>query len=152
MSNFSYIRDAMGYKERATWIDLLVAAGVSIWYLTVIVGRMQVMPVADVQFQGPMIRAAVISVVVTILLNIVVGILTGSKDTKEDLRDRQVGRFGDWVGLWPLAAGAGFGLVLALLEVDHFWIANTLYVGFVASSLVGSAGRLLGYRRGVGTA
>lgn len=152
MSNFSYIRDAMGYKERATWTELLVAVGVFVWYLNVIVGRMQQTPIADVPFQGPMIRAVVISIVATIVVTIVVGIFTGNKDTREDQRDRQVARFGDWVGLWPLVAGAGFALILTMLEVDHFWIANTLYLGFVANALTGSVARLVGYRRGVGAA
>jgi hypothetical protein len=152
MSNFSYIRDAMGYKERSTWIELVVAAGVFLWYLTVIAGRVRGTPVADVAFQGPLIRATVISIVATIVLHILYAILAGSRDTQEDQRDRQVARYGDWVGLWPLVLGAGAALVLAMLEVDHFWVANAIYVGFVVSSLTNSVSRLLAYQRGLSLA
>ncbi len=152
MSNFSYIRDAMGYKERSTWIELAVTMGASVWYLVAIAERAQVVPLAEVAFQGPMIRATVISIVASIVLHILYGIVAGHRDTQEDQRDRQVSRFGDWVGLFPLATGAGAALILAMLEVDHFWVANAIYGGFVASSLTNSLSRLVAYRRGLGLA
>ncbi len=148
MSNIAYISD-MGYKERGTWIELLVAVGVFIWYAGRILGAAESVPLAEVAFRGPMIRAVVISVVATIVANILYAILTGGADTKEDQRDRQVSRFGDWVGMWPLVGGALTGLVLAMYEQEHFWIANSLYVGFVFSSVTSSIARLIGYRSGM---
>ena len=152
MSNLSYTRDAMGYRERGTWIELLVAAGVFVWYLQLILRRMQGTAIADVGFQGPMIRAVVISIVATIVVHILYAIFTGSTDTQEDQRDKQVSRFGDWVGMWPLVVGAGGALTLTILELDHFWIANAIYIGFVVSSLASSVARLIAYRRGLGWA
>lgn len=149
MSNFSYIRDGMGYKERGTWIELVVAAGVFLWYLGAMRGRLQASAVTEVAFQGPMIRAVIVSIVATIILHILYAVVTGGRDTKEDLRDRQIARFGDWVGMWPLMVGAVGALILALLERDHFWIANAIYVGFVVSSLTSSVARLISYRRGM---
>ncbi len=152
MSTFRYIRDEMGYKERSTYIELLVTIGVFIWYLTVIAGRFQPDAVADIAFQGPLIRAVIISVVATIVLHVLYGIFTGNKDTTEDLRDRQVSRFGDWVGMWPLIIGTLFALGMSMLEREHFWIANFIYAGFVASSVTNSVSRLIAYRRGLGLA
>jgi hypothetical protein len=139
----------MGYKERGTWIELLVAIGVFIWYVTRILGNLDGTPIADVAFRGPMIRATVISIVVTIVAHILYAIFTGATDTKEDQRDRQISRFGDWVGMWPLVAGAGAGLTLVMFEQADFWIANSLYVGFVLSSIASSIARLVSYRRGL---
>ncbi|HET8984708.1 MAG TPA: hypothetical protein VFN03_03010 [Trueperaceae bacterium] len=148
MSNISYINE-MGYKERGTWIELLVAIGVFVWYASRILGNLDGTPIADVAFRGPMIRAVVISIVVTIVAHILYAILTGATDTKEDQRDRQISRFGDWVGMWPLVLGAASGLILAMYEQDHFWIANSLYVGFVLSSITSSIARLVSYRSGM---
>jgi hypothetical protein len=139
----------MGYKERGTWIELLVAIGVFIWYVTRILGNLDGTAIADVAFRGPMIRATVISIVVTIVAHILYAIFTGATDTKEDQRDRQISRFGDWVGMWPLVVGAGAGLTLVMFEQDDFWIANSLYVGFVLSSITSSIARLVSYRRGL---
>ncbi len=51
--------------------------------------------------------------------------------------------------MWPLVAGAGGALILAMFEQDHFWIANALYVGFFVSSITSSIARLVSYRRGM---
>ncbi len=152
MSSFSYVRDAMGYKERSTWIELVVAVGVFLWYLAAISGRVRGTPIADVAFQGPMIRATLLSIVATIVLHFAYAIVVGSRDTQEDQRDRQVARFGDWVGMWPLVFGAGTALVLAMLELDHFWVANAIYGGFVVSSVTTSVARLVAYQRGLSLA
>lgn len=149
MSNYSYIRDAMGYKERSTYVELIVGVGVFIWYLVNIFGRLQTATFADVSFQRPMITAVVISIVATIVLHIVASILTGNSDTREDQRDRQIARFGDWAGIFPLSAGAGTALVLAMLELDHFWIANAIYAGFFISSVTAAITTLVTYRRGL---
>ena len=36
-----------------------------------------------------------------------------------------------------------------MLEVDWFWIANALYLGFVLSALLGSVTKIGLYRRGL---
>lgn len=149
MSSFSYIRDAMGYKERSTYVELIVGVGVFIWYAINILGRLQHTPVAEVAFQRPMITAVLISIVATIGLHIIAGIITGNSDTKEDQRDTQIARFGDWVGIFPLSTGAAAALILAMLELDHFWIANTIYAGFFISSVTASVTALVTYRRGL---
>lgn len=149
MSTFHYIKDEMGYKERGAYIDLIIAAGVAIWYAWRIFQMQLSTPLTDVAFQGPMLRAVVISVVATIVLHIIYGILTGRSDTQEDQRDRQISRFGDWVSLFPLSAGALTGMILAMYDQHHFWIANAIYAGFFLSAMTGSITRLIAYRRGL---
>lgn len=148
MSLLRYINDEMGYKERGTYIDLIVAVGVAAKYVLDIYRLQLVDPLTEVAFQGPMVRAIIISVVATIVLHIIYGILTGGKDTQEDQRDRQVSRFGDWISLFPLASGAGMGLVLAMVGAHHFWIANVIYAGFFISAIAGNITRIILYRRG----
>jgi hypothetical protein len=50
-----------------------------------------------------------------------------------------------WVLLWTTVAS----VVLALAKVDYFWIANIIYLGFVLWAIVGSAVKLVAYRRGL---
>jgi uncharacterized membrane protein YeaQ/YmgE (transglycosylase-associated protein family) len=38
--------------------------------------------------------------------------------------------------------------VLALIEADHFWIANAIYLVFVVQAVVGAVIKLIAYRRG----
>ena len=152
MSKFDYIKYEMSYRERGTYIDLIVAVGVLIKFALDIFRLQLAVPLTEVGFRGPMFRAIIISVVATIVLHIVYTILSGSNDTQEDQRDRQISRFGDWVGLFPLASGAMLGLLLAMFDQPHFWVANIIFAGFYLSSIVGSVTRLVGYRRGFGFA
>ncbi|MFA5551475.1 MAG: hypothetical protein WDA03_07635 [Trueperaceae bacterium] len=152
MSKFDYIKYEMGYKERGTYIDLIVAVGVFLKYVWDIFRLQLETPLTEVAFRTPMFYAILISVVATIVLHIVYSILSGSNDTQEDQRDRQISRFGDWVGLFPLSSGAMLGLLLAMFDQPHFWIANAIFAGFFVSSIVSSITRLVGYRRGFGFA
>ncbi len=149
MSTFLYIVDEMGYKERGSYMDLIVTVGVAAKYVWDIYRLQLLTPLTGVAFQGPMVRAILLSVVATIILHIIYAILTGSKDTKEDQRDRQVSRFGDWISLFPLASGAFAGLILAMYGAHHFWIANAIYAGFFISAITGNIARIIVYRRGL---
>lgn len=142
----------MGYRERGTYIDLLVAVLVAAKYVWDIYRLQLEVPIAEVAFQGPMVRAVMVSVVATIVLHIVYAIFTGAKDTQEDQRDRQITRFGDWLSLFPLAAGALAGMILAMYGAHHFWIANSIYAGFFISAITGSIARIIVYRRGLAVA
>lgn len=150
MSNLDYIKYEMGYKERGTYIDLIVAVGVALKYVWDIYRLQLEAPLSEVAFRNPMFSAILISVIATIVLHIVYAILSGSNDTQEDQRDRQIGRFGDWVGLFPLSSGAMLGLLLAMFDQPHFWIANAVFAGFFVSSITSSITRLILYRRGLG--
>jgi hypothetical protein len=39
-------------------------------------------------------------------------------------------------------------LVLAMVGADQFWIANSLYVAYALTAVIGSAVKLVAYRRG----
>jgi hypothetical protein len=68
---------------------------------------------------------------------------------RRDERDIGIDRFGGYVGGFVLGVCMLVPLALAMLESDHFWIANTLYAGLVASALVASGVKLVAYRRGL---
>jgi hypothetical protein len=66
-----------------------------------------------------------------------------------DERDREINRFGEYVGGFALVVAVLIGLGLAMFEVDHFWIANALLAGLVLSELVAGATMVVLYRRGL---
>jgi len=63
------------------------------------------------------------------------------------VRDKEIYRFGEYSSRWLIVAGAAAGFFLALAKVDYFWIA--IYLGFVLWAVVGSAIKLVAYRRGL---
>jgi hypothetical protein len=47
---------------------------------------------------------------------------------------------------WIMAGAAA--LAMAMAELNHFWIANVIYLAFVLSSILGSATKIVAYRLG----
>ncbi|GIG88692.1 hypothetical protein [Plantactinospora endophytica] len=139
----------MSYEEKGTWVALVVAVAVYLGYLAVVLGRLAGTPVSDVHYVSTLLLTIGISIVVSIVARIAVEIARPSESHSGDVRDREIHRLGERIGQQLLVASALAALGLALFEADHFWIANLLYLGFVASSVVGSVVKLVAYRRGL---
>jgi hypothetical protein len=149
----------MPFEEKMTWVSLVVAIAVPIWFIATIIGRLQTTPAADVAFQKPLIIAIVASVVLTVIGAIVMSIATSVTATargrkpdddidRKDERDKTISRHGDLVGYYVASAGAVGVLILAMLEAEYLWIAGGLYLSFVAAMIVGSIVKLVAYHRG----
>ena len=52
------------------------------------------------------------------------------------MRDKEIDRLGERVGSSFVVIGGLGALVLAMLDVDCFWIANAMYLAFVLSARV----------------
>jgi cell division protein FtsW (lipid II flippase) len=72
----------------------------------------------------------------------------GSYAYKMDQRDREINRFGEYIGQSFVVIGGVAALILSMAEFDHFWIANAVYLAFVLSALLGSTAKVIAYRRG----
>lgn len=139
----------MSYEEKGTWVQLVVGLGVYIAYLAVVLSRLASTPVAEVSYVSTLVWAVGASIVAAIVGRIGLEIARPSESHTRDARDREIDRFGEYVGHWFLVAGALTALGLALAEGAYFWIANAIYLGFVVSALVGAAVKLVAYRRGL---
>jgi hypothetical protein len=67
---------------------------------------------------------------------------------KKDQRDREIYRFGEYIGQSFVVIGGVTALLMAMAEWDHFWIANVIYLTFVLSAILGSVTKIIAYRRG----
>jgi uncharacterized membrane protein YeaQ/YmgE (transglycosylase-associated protein family) len=83
-----------------------------------------------------------------ILLRIVVAIASPKDAKKMDQRDKEINRFGDYVGQSFVVLGGVGALILSWVEAEHFWIANEIYLTFVLSAILGSVTKIFAYRRG----
>jgi hypothetical protein len=149
----------MPFEEKMTWVSLVVAIAVPIWYVATMLGKLQTTTAADIDFQAPLIIAIVASVVLMVIGAIVMSVATsvaavarGRKPEddidRKDERDKTIGRHGDLVGYYVASAGMVGVLILTMLEVDYFWIAGALYLSFVVAMVVGSIAKLVAYHRG----
>lgn len=142
----------MSYEEKGTWVYLAVSiAGYGV-YLSLLVPQLASgVAVEDVDYVAPMLWTIGGAIVAAIVGRILVEIVFPSESTKGDVRDREIDRLGTRVGGSFVVIGALGALVLSMLEVHWFWIANVIYLCFVLSALLESITRLVAYRRGVPT-
>ena len=94
----------------------------------------------------PMILAIVGFVVANVLGNIVVAASNPREADLEDERDREIDRHGERIGNWVIAAGGCTALVLAMAMAHQFWIANALFLGGIAGSIVSAVAKIAAYR------
>jgi hypothetical protein len=139
----------MSFEEKGNWVYLVVSVVTYVAYLSVILGRAQDVPVTDVPYVSTMLWTIGIAVALSILGNIVVAISKPSEADKSDVRDKDINRFGQYVGGIVLAVGMLVPFGLALAESDYFWIANAIYLAFVLSAFTSSVVKVVAYRRGL---
>ena len=141
----------MSYIEKNTWLfGGIVVVGYAT-YLVLLFTQAAGRPLEQAEYLLPMLGTIGGAIVAGILGGIVLAIATrADRDNrgKPDVRDKEIEHAGERVGNSIVVIGALGALVLAWLEVDHFWIANEIYLAFVISGLLGTLTRLAVYRRG----
>ena len=74
---------------------------------------------------------------------------TRHRMVEADERDKLIERLGNYRAGLVVSLGALVGIILTMLELDHFWIAHTLFGAIVLGSLYGGIGKVIAYRRGL---
>lgn len=138
----------MSFEEKSAWIMGAVAIGSYAVYLAVVLGLAASMPLVEVPYVGPLLWTVGGSIAASIALHVFPGILSPRDAGRKDQRDREIYRFGEYIGQSFVVVGGVAALLLALMEADHFWIANVIYLTFVLSAVLGSVAKLVAYRRG----
>jgi hypothetical protein len=155
----------MSHEERGQWVYLIANVITIGGYVTFLLGRAGSLPLANEVYVPAILWtigiAIAISIVGRIALEIaariageIAGQIAGEtpNDTDAytaDVRDRDIGRFGEYVGGIVLGVGMIVPFVLALAEFPHFWVANAIYAVFAISAFVGTIVKLVAYRRGI---
>jgi uncharacterized membrane protein (GlpM family) len=138
----------MSFEEKSAWVMGMVAAGSYAVYLATVLGVAGAMPLADVPYVAPLLWTVGASIAMSIALHIVMGISAPKEAGKKDQRDKEIYRFGEYIGQSFVVIGGVSALLMAMAELDHFWIANVIYLAFVLSAILGSVAKIVAYRRG----
>jgi hypothetical protein len=138
----------MSIEEKRSWIYAVVAVGVPVVYFATVLGQVPGTDVAQIAYVRPMLTAIGVAIGLNIVAKIVAAIASPKEADKKDERDKQINRFGEYVGFYVMSICALVPLGLAMAEVEQFWIANALYLAFVLAALASSIVKIVGYRRG----
>ena len=138
----------MSFEEKGTWLYLVIAIALSMVYVATILGQASTLPVADIEYQVPMLLAIGATIGLMILGMIAIGISSPNEAGKADQRDKDINRLGEYIGGAVLAFGMIVPFGLAMVEAPYFWIANAMYAVFIVAAICGAAVKLVLYRRG----
>ena len=138
----------MSYEEKSAWIMGVVALGSYGIYLAIILGQAGSAPLTDFAYVSPLLWTVGASILVSIALHAVMGISAPREAGRKDQRDREIHRFGEYIGQSFVLIGGVAALLMAMAELDHFWIANVIYLTFVLSAILGAVAKIVAYRRG----
>lgn len=139
----------MSFENRGAWIQLAVTVGAYTTYLVLLFSRADGGPLNETPYGDLIAWMIGGSIVIGIVLSIISGIVAGERGRRTDVRDRDINRLSDQIGASFVVIGAVGAMILAILEVDHFWIANAILLGFVVSGLLSSIARVVMHRTGV---
>ncbi|MEV7632367.1 hypothetical protein AB0N64_08170 [Microbacterium sp. NPDC089318] len=143
----------MVYQERVAWAQLIASVITITGYVVILLTQSHGRDITAVDWLPPMLWTIGGGIVLSILISVLWGIVAGVRDphsaTTTDIRDRDISRLGGRVE-HSLLVIAGLGvLTLCAVGAELFWVANTMFLGFAVSALVGGVARVIAYRRGL---
>ncbi len=139
----------MAYEEKVAWAGLIVSIIHFTVYLGVLLSRAAVTPMPETPYVDAMLWSIGAAIVVMIIVSIVMAVSTSRDGHETDIRDKQIKARAEFTSRGFLIAAALAALILAMLELDPFWIANVIYLGFFLSALLESVTKIALYRGGV---
>ena len=138
----------MSFEEKGAWLFVVIAVPMAAIYFATILGQLPATAVTEIDYQASLLAVVGASIGLAIVGMIVIGIASPNDAGKADQRDKEINRLGEYVGGTVLAIGMVVPFGLAMAEAPHFWIANAMYLAFLVGALVGTATKLVLYRRG----
>ncbi|HET9143798.1 hypothetical protein [Actinophytocola sp.] len=138
----------MAVEEIRAWIMLVVSVLGYLAYVVIVLAKAGDGPLVEVSYAWTLLWIVAAAIVVSIVLHILFGALATGADRRKDQRDREIGRLGDYIGQSFVIIGAVAAMLMAMVELAHFWIANVIYLAFVLSAVVGSVAKIFAYRKG----
>jgi uncharacterized membrane protein YeaQ/YmgE (transglycosylase-associated protein family) len=138
----------MSYEERGQWVYLAATTIAYGAYLVLMLGRAGSTPLQEIDYVPILLWTIGAAIAGSIIGRITIEIVRPSESHREDVRDKEIGRFGEYVSGMILGIGMVGPFILTLTEADHFWIANAIYLVFVVQAVVGTVIKLVAYRRG----
>lgn len=137
----------MTHEEKRAWIRLVVTVVAYAAYVIVILGRADGRSLPDVPYATALLASVGAAIAASILVEIVIGMLSPRASRATDVRDREIGRLGEYVGQSFVVIGALAAMLMAMADWHRFWIANVIYLCFVLSAVLGGVTKVVVYRK-----
>lgn len=138
----------MSFEEKWAWIFGAITVGVYGAYAAIVLSRAESSPLAEVAYESTLLWSIGAAIVLGIVLRIGLTIASPEGAEGPDVRDKEIERTSEHIGQSFVVIGGVAAIGMALAEVEHFWIANTIYLAFALSAVLSSIAKVVAYRRG----
>ena len=139
----------MSYEEKGQWVYIFSIGLTLVAYVLIVVRQAATGPLTEWDYVPTLLWTIGIGIALSIAGRIVIEIARPSETYATDARDRDIGRFGEYVSGTVLGVGMVVPFVLTLAAFDYFWIANAMYLAFALAALIGTVVKVVAYRRGI---
>jgi hypothetical protein len=137
----------MTHQEKRAWIMLVVTVVAYTAYVITLVSRAGGHALSEAPYAATLLWTVGGAIVASIVAEIAIGIANPRASRAKDVRDKEIGRLGEYTGQSFVIIGAVAAMLMAMAEWDRFWIANVVYLCFVLSAILGSITKIVAYRR-----
>jgi len=136
---------SMSRDEAYNWIFAVVTLIATITYLAILIPRSIGTPVGDVSFVAPLAWIAAIGMSVGFGVAGILHAAWPKEGRVSDERDKEIELIGQYVGSGMVTIGAMAALVLSCFSADRYWVANSLFIGFLLGGLFTALTRAAAY-------
>src|ERR1043166_4425419 len=109
----------VSYEEKGIWAYLVAVAGSYTVYVVIIVGRLATTPVSQVHYAATLLWTTVASTAASVTVRTAIEMAHPSESRRRDVRDREIGRFGEYTGRWLVVFAAGAAMLMAMASWDY---------------------------------
>ena len=88
----------MSFEEKGSWIQALVVVLVPGVYFAMVFSQVPGTPVAEIDYQVPMLASIVVAIALLIVAYIAIAIVSRTDAGQSDERDKEINRFGEHIG------------------------------------------------------
>jgi hypothetical protein len=135
------------HQEKRAWIMLVVSTAAYAAYAAIILSRAGGQPLPRVAYAAVLLWTVGAAIGTSIVAEIALGVVSPGASRLKDVRDRQIGQLGDYVGSSFVVIGATCAMLMAMAGWDRFWIANVIYLCFFLSAILGSVTKIIAYQK-----
>lgn len=136
----------MTLEEKRAWIRMIVSVLAYATYVVIVLGRAHGSPLPETPYADALLWTVGAAIAGSIVTEIAMTVVAPRASRARDVRDQEIGRFGEYVGQSFIALGALAAMLMAMAGWHSFWIANVIYLGFLLSMVLGSITRIGLYR------
>lgn len=139
----------MTFEEKSQWAYAFAAFVTATVYFVWLGAQLADEPAAAIGYRGALLWTFGASMLIHAVGTGIARASVPRGADRADARDREVNRRGDALSFYVFSTLAAVPLVLGLIDVDAFWIVNSLFAAFALTAVSGVVVKAVLYRRGI---